>query len=102
MWISNSTAIAQVITCGDVMAEISNTAKDLLHKSAQERAQADYEAFMEKKLETPYIGWPDKGTPESMAATIELYWCETRNTPLHTAYYSPDQIPFLLSRASSC
>jgi hypothetical protein len=82
-------AKAEVIMCGDVMS-VGEEARLTLHKSAQKRAQIVIEDFMEKKITTPYAGWlvkPENATPSTMAYLIEAYWCETDETPLHSAYY---------------
>ena len=70
----------------------SNEAKMILHKSAQERAQKEIEAFIGKKIIYPYpvteFGGVDKnGTLENMSTTITTYWCEYFDKPLHSAYY---------------
>jgi len=90
-----SNSMAGVITCGDAMS-VKGEARMALHHSAQKRAQRDVEEFAGKALTVPYPGinacFGDKcesdGTPESTAALVDLYWCETNSTPLHSAYYS--------------
>lgn len=78
---------ADVITCGDAMS-VGKEAKASLHKEAQKRAQKAVEDFTGKKLTKPYIKiFGQSGTPESTLSVIEVYWCETETTPLHSAYY---------------
>jgi len=63
-------------------------AKQLLHQAAQQRAQREAENFTEKKIIKPYFtAGSGPGSPESMAALVEIYWCESSSTPLHSAYY---------------
>ena len=82
---------SEVITCGDVLTG-SDEAKMILHKNAQKRAQKEIEEFIGKKIIYPYpvtgFGGVDKnGTPENMATIITIFWCESLNKPLHSAYY---------------
>lgn len=63
-------------------------AKSTLHKAAQRRAQKEIEEFMERRVINPYAeALGQEGNPESMASLIEVFWCETPETPLHSAYY---------------
>jgi len=78
-----------VMTCGDAMS-VGEEARLALHQSAQKRAQDSIEEFMGKKIINPYSGHFVKerdATPSTMAYLIEVFWCETDKTPLHTAYY---------------
>ncbi|HBC3554585.1 MULTISPECIES: hypothetical protein [Vibrio harveyi group] len=82
-------ATSNVITCFDVMNDdVSRAARSLLHKQAQKRAQDSIESFIEKPVLKPYVdafGRPSQ--PENMASVIEVYWCDARDKPLHSAYY---------------
>ena len=81
----NSSA-TEVITCNDAMA-VGGEAKSALHYLAQQRAQHDIESFVEKPVIKPYLDvWGSSSTPAVMAELVEIYWCETANTPLHEAY----------------
>ena len=91
-----SNSVAGVITCGDAMS-VNGDARMALHKSAQKRAQLAIEEFTGKKLTIPYVDdhtacfgdtCTSKGTPEGTASIVEVYWCETPSTPLHSAYYN--------------
>ena len=74
-------------------------AKAVLHKAAQQRAQIEIENFTDKKLTKPYIaagGFESvcgskkckmTGTAKTTADFIEIFWCETKSTPLHSAYF---------------
>ncbi|MDQ6967896.1 MAG: serine protease [Mariprofundaceae bacterium] len=93
LYASNSTA--GVITCGDAMS-VKGDARMALHHSAQKRAQRAVEDFTGKTLTVPYPSMKacfgnkceSDGTPESTASFVDIYWCETNSTPLHSAYYS--------------
>jgi hypothetical protein len=87
LFFSANSFSAEVITCGDARA-VGKEAKLILHKQAQERAQKDIEIFVEKTIKTPIVDvWGNKSTVEHMSALIDVYWCETNQTPLHSAYY---------------
>jgi hypothetical protein len=76
-----------VTTCGDVM-NIGDGARMILHGDAQSRAKQKIELFVEKKVVVPYVdALGRKAKPINMARLIEVYWCETQQTPLHSAYY---------------
>ena len=78
---------SDVITCGDAMA-VGNEAKLVLHSQAQKRAQKAIESFVEKRVKKPYVNaFGQESDLNSMSALIEVYWCETQKTPLHSAYY---------------
>lgn len=67
---------------------VGGEARTLLHKQAQQRAQHEIESFMEKALMKPYVDvFGLQSSADVMADLIEIYWCETTNTPLHSAYY---------------
>lgn len=84
---SESYAASEVISCGDVTA-VGGEARMALHKLAQERASKEIEEFIERRLVTPYVdAFGSAGDEESTASLIEVFWCETNNTPLHDAYY---------------
>lgn len=84
---SASALANDVITCGDAES-VGVEAKLALHKEAQQRAQKAIEEFVEKPVVTPYVGaFGAVGDAKSMAAIIEIYWCESAKTPLHAAYY---------------
>jgi hypothetical protein len=79
---------SEVITCGDAMG-VGGVARMALHNQAQERAQKAIEEFIERRLATPYInGLGMAGDEESMASVIEVFWCDSLDSPLHDAYYS--------------
>ena len=78
---------SEVITCGDALS-VKGEAKKVIHHAAQTRAQKAIEEFTGKKLKYPYIALiGGRSTAENMASVIEIYWCETTKTPLHSAYY---------------
>ena len=79
----------RAISCGDAMA-VGTEARTVLHKAAQKRAQKAVEEFIGKPLTLPYIQLldPKAGNPTSTASIVEVYWCETENTPLNKAYYN--------------
>ena len=77
---------ANVITCGDVIS-LNGEAKAILHKAAQQRGQIEIEEFVGKKIIKPYYSITGKSNPKEFAAFIEVYWCESLSTPLHSAYY---------------
>jgi len=78
---------SNAISCGDAMS-VGNEAKMALHSQAQKRAQKAIEQFVEKKLTKPYINLlGQRSNAKAMGALIEVYWCETPSTPLHSAYY---------------
>jgi hypothetical protein len=78
---------ANVITCGDV-SSVGDESKFLLHKAAQQRAEKKIEEFFERKITQPNAALlGQEGSEKSMAAIIETFWCETPDTPLHSAYY---------------
>ena len=91
-------SFADVITCGDAFS-VGSEAKASLHQSAQQRAQKSIEDFTGNILARPYIaagGFEPvcggnkctmTGTPQSTAEFVEIFWCETKSTPLHSAYY---------------
>ncbi|MCK7460478.1 hypothetical protein [Idiomarina aminovorans] len=76
-----------VITCGDVMA-VGDEASYTLHAEAQKRAQTAIEEFVGKRVVKPHVdATGSNANPETMASLIEVFWCETADTPLHSAYY---------------
>ncbi len=86
---------SEVITCGNVLSLNDNSeAKYELHKLAQQRAQRTAEDFMGKKIKVPFpllfasINDTRKGELKDLIPTIEVFWCENSNYPLHSAYYS--------------
>lgn len=83
----SSCVFAEAITCADVTA-VKSEAKIILHAAAQKRAQKEAEDLLEKKIATPYLDvLGQSATPEAMASLIEVYWCESPSTPLHSAYF---------------
>lgn len=77
----------KAITCGDTLV-LDSEVKAKLHHAAQQRAQQEIEEFIGRKITTPYVNvFGEKATPEKMLGLIELFWCETTSTPLHSAYY---------------
>jgi len=87
-WIpSTAFSASEVISCGDAMA-VGVEAKLALHQQAQQRAQVEIEEFQGRKLVVRYINaLGSEGDIDSMASVIEVFWCETADTPLHDAYY---------------
>lgn len=87
--VSANNATSNVITCFDVMNDdISRAARSALHEQAQKRAQSSIESFIGKPVKNPYvdgIGQPSQA--ENMASVIEVFWCDSRAKPLHSAYY---------------
>ncbi|AZG36762.1 MULTISPECIES: hypothetical protein [Shewanella] len=78
---------SEVITCGDATS-VGREAKLVLHSHAQKRAQQAIELFVEKKVKTPYVNFYGQVSDlKTMSSLIEVYWCETQETPLHSAYY---------------
>ena len=78
---------AGVISCGDAMS-VGREARLTLHNEAQKRAQSAIEEFVEKDMVNPYVDlFGQKNDLKTMADLIEVYWCETPKTPLHSAYY---------------
>ena len=87
LYLSSFTSVFAITTCHDAMS-VSGEAKSILHSHAQKRAQSETEEILEKKIINPYMtAFGHEGTPETMASLIELYWCESKSTPLHSAYY---------------
>lgn len=84
-----SNAKSNVVTCSDVVNDnISNGARLVLHKQAQERAQKSIESFMGKKINKPYVDvFGNSAKAENMASVIEVYWCDYPKKPLHSSYY---------------
>lgn len=82
-------ATSSVITCFDVTNDdVSLGAKSALHAQAQQRAQKNIEKFMEKPILKPYVNvFGQSAKAENMAALIEVYWCDSQDKPLHSAYY---------------
>jgi len=67
---------------------VGSEARTVLHKQGQQRAQNEIENLMEKPLMKPYVDvFGLKSSADIMADLIEVYWCETAKTPLHSAYY---------------
>lgn len=83
---------ANVISCGDILVlKEGSEARYELHKSAQQRAQRSAEDFMGKKITNPFpllFSQNKKGELKNLIPTIEIFWCESSTTPLHSAYYS--------------
>ncbi len=78
---------SEVITCGDAMS-VGSEAKITLHSQAQKRAQTAIESFIEKPVKKPYVNaFGQESDLNTMSVLIEVYWCETQKTPLHSAYY---------------
>ncbi len=90
LFISN-TVHAQAIRCGDVWSVKSSEANLALHQIAQKRAQEHVERLVGKKIINPYINMGivnGEKTLKTTASIIEVYWCETSSTPLHSSYQS--------------
>ncbi|MEA5316078.1 hypothetical protein VB525_19610 [Vibrio parahaemolyticus] len=87
--VSANNATSNVITCFDVMNDdVSRAARSALHEQAQKRAQSSIESFVGKPITKPYVnGFGQPAQAENMAAVIEVYWCDSRTKPLHSAYY---------------
>jgi hypothetical protein len=62
--------------------------RSALHRTAQQRAESDVEDLMEREVVRPYIDvFGLQSTPKDMATLIEVYWCESGETLLHSAYF---------------
>lgn len=79
---------SDVIRCKDIM-NASKEARIALHSLAQDRAREDIEEFTGRKITRPFpkISSSENLKIEQFMGLIEVFWCETPQTPLHAAWY---------------
>ncbi len=85
----NRLSAADVVTCGDASI-VGKEAHILLHEAAQQRAQNAVEALVERQVARPYgtrVGKVGENITD-LIPLIEIFWCGSSDTPLHSAYFN--------------